>query len=336
MIGATKLRGISSSIQKYNKKLAYLEEDLRLIAIPLALLIILLSLLIVNNIIKRQIPQAVRAHDRPSYTVVSYPVMSTVFSPQVTAKAAYVIDDTAKVVLYAKNPELRFSMASTTKIMTALVALEYFQRDSILTVQNEHKEGSIVGLKPGEQLHFIDLLYGLLLPSGNDAAYAMADNYPGGISSFVARMNEKAREFNLTNTQYTDPAGLDDEGGYTTVIDLARLASYALKNQTIAQIVSTKQITITTVDGTKEYPLQNLNKLLGTDGVNGVKTGFTEGAGGVLITSKKEQDHQFILVVMKSDDRFLDTQNLLSLITNNITYYHPSYTQNSSLQKFTK
>jgi D-alanyl-D-alanine carboxypeptidase (penicillin-binding protein 5/6) len=172
---------------------------------------------------------------------------------------------------------------------------------------------------------FENLLYAMLLPSANDAALTIAQNYPGGQSAFVKAMNDKAETLELYNTQYADPAGLADEGDYTTPFDLARLASFAMQNAEFRKIVGTKEITISDVSDSHVYDLQNLNILLGQDGVNGVKTGYTEEAGQVLVTSKEDQGKTIIIVVMGSDDRFTDTQILLDLVSNNLTYLsiHP-------------
>ncbi len=248
-----------------------------------------------------------------------YPILHE-NATDITAKAAVIIDDSSKVVLFEKNQNLRFSMASTTKIMTALVALEHFALSDILTVKTENVQGAVVGFKEGEQVRFEDVLYAMLLPSGNDAALAIAQNYPGGPEIFVAKMNEKAKSLNLFSTHFADPAGLDDEGDYTTVIDLARLSSSAMQNDVIARIVATQRKNITTINTARFFTLVNINKLLGVDGVIGVKTGFTDTAGGVLATAKNEGNHRLIIVVMKSDDRFLDTKKLLTLVSGNVIY----------------
>ena len=252
------------------------------------------------------------------------PVIKTEFIPQISAQGAIIMDADSKVVLYSKNPDLRFSTASTTKIMTALTALSYFKNSDILTVKEATDDGSVIHLFTGEQMSFNNLLYAMLLPSANDAALAISQNYPGGEQSFVAKMNEKAKELMLYNTHYSDPAGLIDTGDYTTPFDLARLASFAIKNSTFKQIVNTKETVIYDSLG-KTYSLENLNKLLGIDGVNGIKTGYTEEAGEVLVTSKEEKGKTIIIVVMGSLDRFADTVKLLDLVSNNLTYLsiHP-------------
>jgi serine-type D-Ala-D-Ala carboxypeptidase (penicillin-binding protein 5/6) len=254
-----------------------------------------------------------------------YPIFISPINPDISAKAAVIMDKDSRVVLFSKNPNLLFSMASTTKIMTALVSLDYFKPNDILTIQADGVEGVNVGFTIGEKLFFKDVLYAMLLPSGNDAALAIAQNYPGGKDVFIQKMNEKAKLFGLTNTNFADSIGLEDSRDYTTPLDLARLTSKALENETFAKIVATKEWEITDVSGKNKYLLKNLNILLGVQGVNGVKTGHTTEAGEVLVTSKKDGNHTLIIVVMDSQDRFFDTSKILSEILENINYLsiHP-------------
>ena len=264
-----------------------------------------------------------------NFSLDLYPVLKSKLGEDLTAKAAVVMDNDSKVVLFSKNPNLLFSMASTTKIMTAIVALEYYKMNDVLTIQTDNVEGVNVGFKNGQKFFFEDLLYAMLLPSGNDAALALAQNYKGGEKEFVKKMNEKAREFYLDNTNFADAIGLQDSEDYTTPLDLAKLSSFALKNKIFAEIVSTKTKEILDREGNK-YLLNNLNRLLGVQGVNGIKTGYTDEAGQVLVTSKAEMDsndkkHTIIIVIMGSLDRFSDTEKLLYLVSNNINYLsiHP-------------
>jgi serine-type D-Ala-D-Ala carboxypeptidase (penicillin-binding protein 5/6) len=249
-----------------------------------------------------------------------YPVFSSPIDSNISAKAVVIMDKDSKVVLFSKNPNLLFSMASTTKIMTAITALEYFKTNDVLTVKKEKVEGVNVGFMVGEKLFFRDILYAMLLPSGNDAALAIAQNYPGGEKAFIKKMNEKAKFLHLVNTNFADSIGLEDSRDYTTPFDLAQLSSAALENKTFAKIVATKTWEITDVAGANKYSLTNLNQLLGIQGVNGVKTGYTTEAGQVLITSKEEGGHTLIIVVMDSKNRFSDTSILLNQISGNINY----------------
>lgn len=319
--------------QKFKSVLHIEKKQLYFFTIAIFLVVVLYVVGLFNETVKNQIENIRLSSNKiPVFFANPYPLFSSIlgskssnssvseFFNDISAETALIMDDDSKVILFSKNENLRFSMASTTKIMTALTALDYYKLDDVLTVKTRNIEGSIVGLKTGEKLLFKDLLYAMLLPSGNDAAMTIAQNYPGGEEEFVKKMNEKAISFNLYNTKFSDPTGLSDDGDYTTVKDLARLSSIAMKNETFQEIVSTKEKTITNISGRKTYTLNNLNRLLEVDGVDGIKTGYTDIAGGVLTTSKSENGHKLIIVVMSSEDRFLDTQNLLSLIDGKITY----------------
>jgi D-alanyl-D-alanine carboxypeptidase len=254
-----------------------------------------------------------------------YPVLKFPINPDISAKAIVIMDKDSGVVLFSRNPNLLFSMASTTKIMTALVSLDYYKMDDILTIQAERVEGVNVGFKVGEKLSYESVLYAMLLPSGNDAALAIAQNYPGGKKAFIEKMNEKAKLLHLVNTNFADSIGLEDSRDYTTALDLARLASKALDNEVFAEVVSTKTREITNITGENKYFLKNLNVLLGVQGVNGVKTGYTAEAGQVLVTSKKEGKHTLIIVIMNSQDRFFDTSKLLYELSGGVNFLpiHP-------------
>lgn len=253
-----------------------------------------------------------------SFNPASYPVLSAK-SPKnidITAQAAIILDDKSKVALFSKNPTMKLPMASTAKLMTALVSLEHYKLGDIFSVLQDKVEGSKVGFAKGDKVTVEDLLYGLLLPSGNDAALVLAQNYPGGETAFVKRMNEKARSFHLFDTHFADVSGLSDDSGYTTPLDLARLSSLVLENPIIAKVVATSRKDILGVgtESNHTYRIENLNRLLQIKGVEGVKTGFTDGAKGVLVTSKQENGYRFIVVVMKSEDRFADTEKLFELL----------------------
>ena len=258
----------------------------------------------------------------PSFSLpdpAPYPLLTEKVAPAISSEAALVMDADSQVIIYSKNPRLRFSPASTTKLMTALTAFQYFHPMDVLEIKSSNVEPVIVGFKEGQKVRFSDMLYGMLVPSGNDAALAISQNYPGGESAFVAQMNRNARFFHLFNTHYGDPIGLTDDSDYTTVVDLARLATIALTNPTLKRIFATKYATISTLDGTT-FPLENTNLLLGEDGVTGVKTGYTEGAREVLVSSVARGTHTFIIVVMRSDDRFADTKTLIHDIVDHVTF----------------
>lgn len=310
----------------YPLRIANFEKNLLLFFIPLTLFLVFLLLNAINEYYAREISYNQLIPFPIETTFSPYPFITIMPLVQLSAKAAIVMDASSKVVLFSKNPELRFSMASTTKIMTALTALSYYKDNSILIIKSSYVEGTTLRFLQGSQFYFKDLLYAMLLPSANDAAVAIADNYPGGSTAFVAKMNENALKMHLLNTHFVDPDGLEDDGDYTTVSDMARLAILAIQNQEFAEVVGTKQKVITSVDSRFQYPLYNLNKLLGINGVTGIKTGTTEGAGEVLVTSAVVNGHTFIIVVMSSEDRFGDTSTLLNFVGNNVEFILPNET----------
>lgn len=305
---------ISANIKKNRVKIVYS-------SILIVIFTVFIFIALANFELKR-VNTAVGVKVSPvEFEPKEYPQLRQVYAPYISARGAVILDKDSQVPLFEKNAGIRFSPASTTKIMSALVALEYFKPDDILTVKDYYTDGAVLDLTKGEQFKFEDLLFAMLLPSANDAARTIAANYPGGESAFVVRMNEKAKELGLKNTHYADPAGLMDTSGYTTPLELARLASIAMQNPDFARIVSTKKRTISNMLG-KAYELENLNVLLDIPGVNGVKTGYTEEAGQVLVTSQviPGTQKEVIVVVMQSEDRFQDSRTLLNYLDGNISY----------------
>lgn len=244
----------------------------------------------------------------------SYPIRDEeVQSPSLTARAAVIVDVNSASILFAKNPDEPLMPASTTKIMTALVALEHYDLDKILTIkQADRAIGQTMNLVPGERIKVKNLLYGLLLASGNDAAFALAENFPGGYNAFVNEMNRLAQKLYMTNTQFQNVSGVEQPGHYTSVVDLARLAAVAMKNPIFAEIVSTKRATVSDEEKTIIHPLQNKNELLGViEGIRGVKTGWTENAGECLVTDTVREGNEIIVVVLGSKDRFGESASLI-------------------------
>lgn len=316
------MKGFLNSINKIPPKV------LKITSISV-LIVVFLALLISNSYLIIEINKA-RLLDNPvgKITFYDYPRLKNFYDPQVSARGLLVMDADSGVILYEKNSSLRFSTASTAKIMTALTALESYDLNDVLTVKTATDEGALIGLTVGEKITFESLLYAMLLPSGNDAALTIAQNYKDGQDKFIEKMNKNAQKWNLPNTHFVDPAGLIDEGDYTTPRELARLAIIALENPVLTKIVSTKSKVFTSIDGQYAYYVDNLNKLLGINGINGVKTGFTNGAGQVLVSSKLEpaytyngeKQRKIIMVVMDSKDRFDDTLRIANLVSGNINY----------------
>lgn len=250
------------------------------------------------------------------------PVSGNLSPPQVSAKAVFVKDLISGATLYQKDANLSLPIASTTKIMTALVASEYFKQNSSLTVRvGATVGGAKVGLFAGEDLSFRSLLYGMLLNSGNDAAFTLAENYPGGILGFVSAMNKKATQLNLRNSHFDNPAGFDSQGHYSSAKDLSIITEEALKNPSLAKIFATKETDIVSLDKKYTHKLANLNRLLSqVKGVLGVKTGYTEGAKENLVTYVNRGGHQILTVVLGSDDRFGESTKLIEWIYGNFSW----------------
>lgn len=235
--------------------------------------------------------------------------------PNLHSRACMVIDRESKQVLAQKNGYTKRPMASTTKIMTCMIVLEHAKLTDVVQISKKAggTGGSRLGLKAGDKVTVNDLLYGLMLRSGNDAAVALAEHIGGSVEEFAKFMNKKAEELGLQNTHFVTPHGLDQEEHYTTAYELAILTDYALKNEKFASIVATKTCQIQ-ING-QPRQIANTNELLGNlNGVNGVKTGFTNGAGRCLVTSTTRNGHQIICVVLGADTKKIRTSDSIKLI----------------------
>ena len=226
----------------------------------------------------------------------------------VSAAHAIVLDAATGRVLYQRNPDERSLVASTTKIMTAIVICEQCNVLDRMRIPKEAVgiEGSSMYLREGEVLTIQDLLYGLMLSSGNDAAVALAIYCGGTVEGFVALMNDKARQLGMENTHFENPKGLDSPGHYSTARDLAILAAYAMNNPIFAKTVSTKTLK------TGNRYLTNHNKLLWQyPGADGVKTGFTKAAGRILVSSALRDGRRLICVTINDPNDWADHKTLL-------------------------
>ena len=242
----------------------------------------------------------------------------------INSRSCIIYDRNSHMVLYSKNENKTVKMASTTKIMTSLIIIENCDLSETVEVSKKSAStgGSRLGLKTGDKITIKDLLYGLMLCSGNDAAIALAEYAGEDVTGFVRLMNDKANQLGLKNTHYESPHGLDSDNHYTTAYELAVLTDYALKNKTFLQIVGTKNYTIT-INGYSKN-ISNTNELLGNlTGVYGVKTGFTNGANRCLVTACKRNDMDIICVVLGADTKRFRTQDSIKLIEysfKNFTY----------------
>ena len=247
-------------------------------------------------------------------------------NPQnITAPSAIIVDSKTGVTLFEKNATLKRLPASTTKLMTALISLEKCSPDTVTTIGEFEKEGTQMGLETGDQITVENLLYGLLINSGNDAATALVTGCAQSPNNFTASMNQKAEDLKMEDTHFANPTGFDDDLQYSTAEDLAKLANVAISNPIISKIVKVKSTVVTDFTGNKTYYLENINELLGIiDGLEGIKTGQTEGSLENLITKTTRNGNSVIVVVLGSEDRFTETQNLIEWAFDIYSWVNPS------------
>lgn len=243
----------------------------------------------------------------PIFLLIQLPVQAVTAAPGVSAQAYILYDAESDVVLAASNAEARLPCASTTKIMTALVVLETLPLDTCVTITAEQVrvEGSRMYLRDGETVTVSDLLYGLLLASGNDAALALAEAAAGSTEQFAAQMNRKAAELGLKHTHFTNPSGLHEPEHYTTARDLAVLMAAAMQNPVFAAITGTREAVLT------GRTVVNHNKLLHqVPGVDGGKTGYTKAAGRCLVSTARRCNRRLIAVTLNAPDDWNDHDRL--------------------------
>ena len=255
--------------------------------------------------------------------------------PSTNSRKTVVYDRKSKTVLFGKNEDTKSAMASTTKIMTATIVLENASLNEKVTVSSKAggTGGSRLGLKKGDEATVNDLLYGLMLRSGNDAAVALAEHVGGSVSEFANKMNKKAEELGLVNTHFVTPHGLDNSEHYTTAYELAKLTDYALENSKFAEIVGTKFTTIYINNQPRQ--ISNTNELLGVlNGVVGVKTGFTNNAGRCLVTETKRKDLDIITVVLGADTKKFRTKDSIALIEYTYSNYKTVDLEEKIIEQF--
>lgn len=250
-----------------------------------------------------------------SVATVLYPANSgSQEFPGVYAESAVLIDGQSGAVLYSKNSAAHMNMASTTKIMTAMVILENMSLDTVVTVPKEATlvEGSSIYLRENEKITVETLLYGLMLESGNDAAHTLAVSCSGSIEKFADLMNETAKKIGLTSTSFANPHGLSAENHYTTAYELAYITYTAMQSPTFCKIVSTKNMVAPSLDGKFTRYFSNHNKLLRIyDGAVGVKTGYTKAAGRCLVGAAEKDGKRFITVTLNDGNDWNDHANML-------------------------
>lgn len=301
-------------MKRFRAKKNYLLASFLVISVTIAIYSSIDSLVVnhkkqelINNVYLVPVTQIPVLQDKLAYEI---------FAQGVSAKSAYVEDIDTGTILFERNSDRILLPASTTKLMTALIALEEYQITDVVTVPKLPK---VAGLKydytEGEQLIVGDLLKAALIQSSNDAAYILALSSNKGFAGFVNRMNERAIELQLKSTKYENPAGFDTDTQRSSAHDLVILSKEFMKDTFLASVVATKETVITDITGEYEHYLANTHQLLGVDPtVVGIKTGTTEGAAQVLITQFVRDGHTILVVVMGSDDRYLETTQLVNWV----------------------
>ncbi|MEV5028448.1 D-alanyl-D-alanine carboxypeptidase [Paenibacillus sp. LPE1-1-1.1] len=230
------------------------------------------------------------------------------------ARASALIDVESGRLLFSSNGDTSMRIASLTKIMTAIVAIDNGKLTDMVKTSKRAvgKEGSSIYLQLGEKMSLLNMLYGLMLRSGNDAATAIAEHVGGSEEGFVHLMNEKAAFLGLTHTQFKNPHGLDEEGHYSSANDLAKLTAYALKNEVFAEIVSTRVKKVPNPHEKWEYSYTNKNKMLSMyEGADGVKTGYTKKSLRCLVSSATREGQQLAAVTINDGDDWADHRKML-------------------------
>ncbi len=251
---------------------------------------------------------------------------SGVIAPILKARAGLIMDVGTGLVLFAKNAHMQVPMASLTKIMTAVLILENHNLDEIVTVKHDftgENLGVRIWLQQYEKIRVGDLLIGLLVPSGGDAAIALAEYHSGSVDAFVKAMNKKAQLLNLKNTHFVNPIGLDDTQHYSSAYDLAILTKYALRNKDFSRIVRISSAQIKSLNGRITHSFESTNRLLNNKfyDILGVKTGTTLNAGPSLINLARGRRGQEILtVVLNSPSRFIENEHLIDWALRNFSW----------------
>jgi D-alanyl-D-alanine carboxypeptidase (penicillin-binding protein 5/6) len=298
------------------------------LACVMMLVITVVAVIIVNsvfpnlqNLVGLVVPEATPTQ-APTAIPTPTPTPSPTPTPFITGTAAYLIDADSGRVLYSLQSTQPLPIASTTKIMTAIVAIENANLDQGVIVQQSDldqvpPDASTAGLVVGDYFRLRTLLYGLLLPSGTDASIVIARTVAGSTVNFVALMNAKARLLHLTHTHFSSPHGYSDVGNYSSATDMVTLANYAMGNTVFASIVAQVAYTVRPSLYTNAYHWENTNALLTTyDGADGIKTGWTDAAGVCLVFSARRNGYHLIGVELDApsyDDVFADGAKLLDL-----------------------
>lgn len=253
--------------------------------------------------------------------LIIFNVSTFSFAKDLAPEAHYAIalDANTKKILYEKNSHANVPMASTTKILTSLLAINYGNLEDVVVVSKNAASvrGAKVGYKAGEKITLRELIWGLMFKSGNDAAIAIAEHLGGSVNGFSILMNDFAKTLGIVDSHFESPHGLDSNMHFSSAYDLAVLSSIAMENKLFCEIVSTKEVTRDKTGFTRDY--RNINKILWKiPNANGIKTGYTGQAGKCLVTSVKEKDTNIIIVVLNCPERWDVTKRIYENVKDKI------------------
>jgi len=263
--------------------------------------------------------QSISKNQISQFQIPSTPVIKLVTKPETTAQNYILVDVVTNKILTSKNSEDKVYPASTTKLVTALTALNIYPLDEVITIDEEYSEGQNMGLKLNEKITVKSLVSALLVYSANDAAYTLAKHHPQGLNGFVKQMNLLVQKYNLKNTNFVNVDGLQNENHYSTVYDLSQIGRIAVQNNILKDTVKNQQLTVSNIDGSIQHYLTSTDELLKTTPeIEGLKTGWTPEAKGCFVGLINLNGHYLISVVAQSDDRFQDTKNILDWAKQNV------------------
>jgi len=249
------------------------------------------------------------------------PISLSQISPNISAQNYILIDVSTNKILLSKNSTNLIYPASTTKLITALTALNIYPLDEVITVREKYEIGKVMDLEIDEKISIRSLVEALLVHSANDAAYNLAYHHNQGISGFTEQMNNLMIKNNIKKSHFTNYDGIHHPNHYSTVYDLSQIARLAIKNNIVTDISQKKEITVSDISGNHSHLLTSTNELLGVSPeVKGLKTGWTPEAGGCFISLLEFNNRQFISVVARSEDRFADTQKIIDWLKNNVIW----------------
>jgi len=249
------------------------------------------------------------------------PVVENKNIPNLSTNYYILLDSDTNQILLSKNENTRVYPASTTKLATALTALNVYPLEEVVSIPSDYIDGKVMDLKTGEKVTIKTLVAGLLIYSANDAAYNLANHHPKGVSGFIDQMNILVKKYNLNDTHFVNFDGLHHPEHYSTPYDLAQLGRLASQNPTLRQYVKTKEMNLSDIYGQQQHHVVSTNELLGlVPEIEGLKTGWTPEASGSFIGLINIDGHYLISVVAQSEDRFNDTKILINWAKENLTW----------------